>query len=58
MSKFDYVYGCRHLLNDGIMRSTDVPIGGKRALVGGYGDVGMVLFHPPRFFCTNVHLRL
>ena len=58
MSKFDHVYGCRHLLNDGIMRSTDVPIGGKRALVGGYGDVGKVLFHPPRFCCTNVHLRL
>ena len=58
MSKFDYVYCCRQLLNDGIMRATDVPIGGKRALVGGYDDVGKVLVHPPRFCCTNVHLRL
>merc|ERR1712209_154102 len=39
-SKFDNVYGCRHSLNDGIMRATDVLIGGKRALVCGYGDVG------------------
>jgi len=39
-SKFDNVYGCRHSLNDGIMRATDVMIGGKRALVLGYGDVG------------------
>merc|ERR1719201_1104467 len=39
-SKFDNVYGCRHSLNDGIMRATDVMIGGKRALVCGYGDVG------------------
>jgi len=34
------VYGCRHSLPDGIMRATDVMIGGKRALVCGYGDVG------------------
>merc|ERR1712100_501029 len=39
-SKFDNVYGCRHSLTDGIMRATDVMIGGKRALVAGYGDVG------------------
>merc|ERR1712013_680301 len=39
-SKFDNVYGCRHSLPDGIMRATDVMIGGKRALVMGYGDVG------------------
>merc|ERR1711915_1155828 len=39
-SKFDNVYGCRHSLPDGIMRATDVMIGGKRALVAGYGDVG------------------
>jgi len=39
-SKFDNVYGCRHSLNDGIMRATDVMIGGKIALVAGYGDVG------------------
>merc|ERR1711979_122771 len=38
-SKFDNVYGCRHSLPDGIMRATDVMIGGKRALVCGYGDV-------------------
>merc|ERR1712130_1030388 len=39
-SKFDNVYGCRHSLPDGIMRATDVMIGGKRCLVAGYGDVG------------------
>merc|ERR1719428_2156823 len=39
-SKFDNVYGRRHSLPDGIMRATDVMIGGKRALVCGYGDVG------------------
>merc|ERR1712062_595416 len=39
-SKFDNVYGCRHSLPDGLMRATDVMIGGKRALVCGYGDVG------------------
>jgi adenosylhomocysteinase len=39
-SKFDNVYGCRHSLPNGIMRATDVMIGGKRALVCGYGDVG------------------
>merc|ERR1739848_726650 len=39
-SKFDNIYGCRHSLPDGIMRATDVMIGGKRALVAGYGDVG------------------
>merc|ERR1711998_341298 len=37
---FDNVYGCRHSLPDGIMRATDVMIGGKRALICGYGDVG------------------
>merc|ERR1711862_328530 len=39
-SMFDNVYGCRHSLPDSIMRATDVMIGGKRALVAGYGDVG------------------
>merc|ERR1740130_1275630 len=39
-SKFDNVYGGRHSLPDGIMRATDVMIGGKRALIAGYGDVG------------------
>merc|ERR1719238_1274312 len=39
-SKFDNVYGCRHSLNDGIMRATDVMIGGKGAMVCGYGGVG------------------
>merc|ERR1712087_995005 len=39
-SKFDNVYGCRHSLPDGIMRATDVMIGGKRVLIFGYGDVG------------------
>ncbi len=39
-SKFDNKYGCRHSLIDGINRATDVLIGGKVALVCGYGDVG------------------
>ncbi len=39
-SKFDNLYGCRHSLIDGINRATDVMIGGKTALVCGYGDVG------------------
>ncbi|GAC1325130.1 MAG: adenosylhomocysteinase [Thermoleophilaceae bacterium] len=39
-SKFDNLYGCRHSLIDGINRGTDVMIGGKVAVVCGYGDVG------------------
>ena len=39
-SKFDNLYGCRHSLIDGINRATDVMIGGKTAVVLGYGDVG------------------
>ncbi|MEW6472785.1 MAG: adenosylhomocysteinase [Actinomycetota bacterium] len=39
-SKFDNRYGCRHSLIDGINRGTDVLIGGKVAVVCGYGDVG------------------
>src|SRR2546423_8717594 len=39
-SKFDNKYGCRHSLVDGITRATDVLIGGKVAVVCGYGDVG------------------
>jgi adenosylhomocysteinase len=39
-SKFDNKYGCRHSLIDGINRGTDVLIGGKQAVICGYGDVG------------------
>jgi adenosylhomocysteinase len=39
-SKFDNLYGCRHSLIDGINRGTDVMIGGKVAVICGYGDVG------------------
>ena len=39
-SKFDNVYGCRHSLVDGLNRATDVMLGGKVALVAGYGEVG------------------
>ena len=39
-SKFDNKYGCRHSLIDGINRATDVLIGGKVAVICGYGDVG------------------
>jgi adenosylhomocysteinase len=38
--KFDNVYGCRHSLPDGLMRATDVMLGGKVAVVCGYGEVG------------------
>src|SRR4051812_48652702 len=39
-SKFDNKYGTRHSLVDGINRATDVLIGGKVAVIAGYGDVG------------------
>ena len=39
-SKFDNIYGCRHSLIDGINRGTDVMMGGKIAVVCGYGEVG------------------
>jgi adenosylhomocysteinase len=39
-SKNDNKYGCRHSLNDGIKRGTDMLLSGKHALVVGYGDVG------------------
>ena len=39
-SKFDNLYGCRHSLIDGINRATDVMLGGKVAVVCGYGEVG------------------
>lgn len=39
-SKFDNIYGCRHSLIDGINRATDIMIGGKVAIVCGFGDVG------------------
>ena len=39
-SKFDNIYGCRHSLPDGLMRATDVMLGGKVALVCGFGEVG------------------
>ena len=39
-SKNDNKYGCRHSLNDGIKRATDMLLSGKKALVIGYGDVG------------------
>src|ERR687898_223051 len=39
-SKFDNIYGCRHSLPDGLMRATDVMLGGKTAIVCGFGEVG------------------
>ena len=38
--KFDNIYGCRHSLIDGLNRATDVMIGGKQAVVCGFGEVG------------------
>merc|ERR1711981_66707 len=58
-SKFDNVYGCRHSLPDSITRATDVMIGGKRALICGFGDVGKGCAHAlrgcgARVFITEV----
>src|ERR1051325_10859863 len=39
-SKFDNIYGCRHSLPDGLARASVVMLGGKMAVVFGYGDVG------------------
>ena len=39
-SKFDNIYGCRHSLPDGLMRATDVMLGGKTAVICGFGEVG------------------
>ncbi len=39
-SKFDNIYGCRHSLPDGLARATDVMIGGKVAVICGFGEVG------------------
>ena len=39
-SKFDNIYGCRHSLVDGLNRATDVMLGGKIAVVCGFGEVG------------------
>ena len=39
-SKFDNIYGCRHSVIDGLNRASDVMIGGKVAVVAGYGQVG------------------
>ncbi len=39
-SKFDNIYGCRHSVTDGLSRATDVLIGGKVAVVCGFGEVG------------------
>jgi adenosylhomocysteinase len=39
-SKFDNIYGCRHSLIDGLNRASDVMLGGKVAVVCGYGEVG------------------
>ena len=39
-SKFDNVYGCRHSVVDGLNRATDVMLGGKVAVVLGFGEVG------------------
>ncbi len=39
-SKFDNIYGCRHSLTDGLARATDVMLGGKVAVVCGFGEVG------------------
>ena len=47
-SKFDNLYGCRESLADGIKRATDVMMGGKIAVICGYGDVGKGSAHSLR----------
>lgn len=47
-SKFDNLYGCRESLADGIKRATDVMMGGKVAVICGYGDVGKGSAHSLR----------
>ena len=47
-SKFDNLYGCRESLADGIKRATDVMMGGKVAVICGYGDVGKGCAHSLR----------
>src|SRR6195952_3220584 len=47
-SKFDNLYGCRESLVDGIKRATDVMMGGKVAVICGYGDVGKGSAHSLR----------
>jgi adenosylhomocysteinase len=47
-SKFDNIYGCRHSVVDGLNRATDVMIGGKVALVCGFGEVGKGCAHALR----------
>src|ERR1051326_8941935 len=53
-SKFDNLYGCRHSLIDGINRATDVMIGGKVAVVCGFGDVGKGCAQSLRGQCARV----
>jgi len=43
--KFDNIFGCRHSVIDGINRASDVMIGGKVAVVLGYGEVGKGCAH-------------
>ncbi len=47
-SKFDNLYGCKESLADGIKRATDVMMGGKVAVICGYGDVGKGSAHSLR----------
>jgi adenosylhomocysteinase len=47
-SKFDNIYGCRHSLPDGLARATDVMLGGKVAVVFGFGEVGKGCAHALR----------
>src|SRR6187402_1793150 len=53
-SKFDNLYGCRESLADGIKRATDVMMGGKIAVVCGYGDVGKGCAHSMRSYGARV----
>src|SRR5438874_9801839 len=53
-SKFDNLYGCRHSLIDGLNRALDVMIGGKVAVVCGYGDVGNGCAQSLRAQCARV----
>ncbi|MBC6444132.1 MAG: adenosylhomocysteinase [Alphaproteobacteria bacterium GM202ARS2] len=55
-SKFDNIYGCRESLVDGIKRATDVMLGGKSAVICGYGDVGKGCAESLRGQGARVHI--
>ena len=56
-SKFDKVYGCRHSLNDDIMRVADVMVGEQRALVYHLGG-NYYSFDALQAYCFGINIKL